>query len=969
MREVKFTTCYMCACRCGVKAHLEDGEIRFVQGNPAHPVNRGVLCGKGNAAVMKQLSPAKLRAPMLREPGAPRGAGRFREISWDEALRILSERLGKIRATDPNRLAFFTGRDQMQALTGLWARQFGTMNWAAHGGFCSVNMAAAGLLTAGFSFWEFGEPDWERARMAFLWGVAEDHSSNPLKLGLAELKNRGAKIVAVNPVRTGYQAIADEWIPVRPGTDGLLALSIAHALLSRKLVDEEFLIRNTNAPHLILQNPSTAEHGLVARGENGAPLCFDLEKNSTAECVSDSAPALFWEGKLPDGRGAKTVFALMAERLLDEKYSPKAAAQICGVPAGTIERLALEAAAAAFESDVFVPTPWTDCAGKKHPGFVGRPVAMHAMRGISARANGFQTCRAIHLLQALLGAMDAPGSHLAKPPYPKRPPCLPRPAVSRAPNSPLSAPPLGVPRGPEDLAIDENGRPLRIDGAFSWDAPLAMHGAMHMVLANAARGIPHPVDTLMIYMANIAWNSAMNPEAARAALTAKNENGEHRIPFVVVADAFRSETTDYADLVLPDTTYLERRDVLSLLDRPPSDPSGAVDAIRIPICELKRNARPFQEVLVELASRLKFPAFMNQSGSRKFRDYADFIVNYEASPGVGFLSGWRGPNGEHSLRGAPNPRQWEMYEKNECFHRTPLPPSARFMRFANRDYIRFAKSAGWLAEDDDESAMTIELYSETLRRFQLAGEGFGEKIPPDEPRRRRLRENFDPLPFWRGDFSAPESGEDDGGGGGFALHAVTQRPMFMYHSWDSQNAWLRQIADRNPAFLHRGLAESLGIRDGDAVWIESRVGRTAARAKLAEGMRGDLVWTWNAIAKSPGAWGLSPDSREATDSFLMNRLISEWDSEGESGFPNADPVTGQAAWYDLRVSVRRMTAEEEAREFPPMGPGAATESGASTGPGISTGSGVSDSRPDRLRHAVGTPKNIRRPMRDVLLAT
>ena len=942
MREIKYTTCYMCACRCGVKAHLEDGEIRFVQGNPAHPVNRGVLCGKGNAAVMKQLSPAKLRAPLLRRADSPRGAGAFDEITWEAALSLLSGRLEKIRADNPNKLAFFTGRDQMQALTGLWARQFGTMNWAAHGGFCSVNMAAAGLLTTGFSFWEFGEPDWERANLAFLWGVAEDHSSNPIKLGLAELKTRGAKIVAINPVRTGYQAVADEWIAVRPGTDGMLALSMANVLLSRKLIDDEFLARHTNAPHLILQNPKTESHGLVARGENGAPLCFDLEKNAPAECLPEAAPALYWEGTLPDGRRAKTAFALLAERLLDEKHSPRNAEKVCGVSAKTIERLALESAAAAFESDVFIPTPWTDCAGRKHSGFVGRPIAMHAMRGISARANGFQTCRAIHLLQALLGAIDAPGSHLAKPPYPKRVPCLPPPAVSCAPNTPLAAPPLGVPRGPEDLAIDENGNPLRIDGAFSWDAPLAMHGAMHMVLSNAARGFPHSVDALMIYMANIAWNSAMNPDAARAALTAKNENGEYKIPFVVVADAFHSETVDFADLVLPDTTYLERRDALSLLDRPPSEPSAAVDAIRTPIVEPNRNARPFQEVLVDLAGRLRFPAFTNENNAPKFKDYSDFIVNFEAAPGIGFLSGWRGENGNSFLRGAPNPRQWEMYERNESFCRTPLPEGARFMRFANREYIRFAKNAGWLAADDDESAMQIELYSETLRRFQLAGEGFGARVPPDEARRRRLRENFDPLPFWRATMGDETEARP--------LCAVTQRPMFMYHSWDSQNAWLRQIADRNPVFLHRTLAESLGIREGDAVWIESRMGRTAARAKLADGMRADSVWTWNAIAKSPGAWGLTPDSREATDSFLMNRLISEWDAAG--AFPHADPITGQAAWYDLRVSVRKMSPAEELRAFPPLEERAK----------------ISESHPARIRHAVGTPQNIRRPLRDVLLS-
>ena len=158
-QEVKYTTCYMCACRCGIQVTLEDDKIRFIQGNPNHPVNRGVLCAKGNAGIMKQLSPAKLDGPMRRKPGTERGAGEFEPISWDEALDILTARLRHIRETDPKRLAYFTGRDQMQALTGMWAQQFGTINWAAHGGFCSVNMAAAGLYTLGHSFWEFGDPD------------------------------------------------------------------------------------------------------------------------------------------------------------------------------------------------------------------------------------------------------------------------------------------------------------------------------------------------------------------------------------------------------------------------------------------------------------------------------------------------------------------------------------------------------------------------------------------------------------------------------------------------------------------------------------------------------------------------------------------------------------------------------------------------------------------------------------------
>ncbi len=98
-----------------------------------------------------------------------------------------------MRETDPKKLAFFTGRDQSQSLTGFWAAQFGTPNFAAHGGFCSVNMAAGGLYTIGGSFWEFGEPDWEHAKYLMIFGVAEDHDSNPIKTGLASMKGRGVE--------------------------------------------------------------------------------------------------------------------------------------------------------------------------------------------------------------------------------------------------------------------------------------------------------------------------------------------------------------------------------------------------------------------------------------------------------------------------------------------------------------------------------------------------------------------------------------------------------------------------------------------------------------------------------------------------------------------------------------------------------------------------------------------------------
>jgi anaerobic selenocysteine-containing dehydrogenase len=273
--EVRQTTCYMCACRCGINVHLRDGAIRYIEGNRRHPVNRGVICGKGASGIMQQNSPAKLRKPLMRI--GERGAGQFREIEWEEALATATEWLARIRASDPKKLAFFTGRDQSQSLTGYWATQFGTPNFAAHGGFCSVNMAAAGMYTLGGSFWEFGEPDWEKTRLLLMFGVAEDHDSNPIKIALSGMRRRGARFVAINPVRTGYAAIADEWIGIRPGTDGLLVLSLIHELLQAEQIDLDYLGRYTNAAWLVIRAPGAADDGLFARNQGGEPLVLGAD--------------------------------------------------------------------------------------------------------------------------------------------------------------------------------------------------------------------------------------------------------------------------------------------------------------------------------------------------------------------------------------------------------------------------------------------------------------------------------------------------------------------------------------------------------------------------------------------------------------------------------------------------------------------------------------------------------------------
>jgi anaerobic selenocysteine-containing dehydrogenase len=396
-------------------------------------------------------------------------------------------------------------------------------------------------------------------------------------------------------------------------------------------------------------------------------------------------------------------------------------------------------------------------------------------------------------------------------------------------------------------------------------------------------------------------------------LNDRGADGEYRIPFLVVCDAFQSEMTAFADLVLPDTTYLERHDVMSMLDRPISEFEGPVDSVRVPVVPPAGECKPFQEVLIELASRLKFPAFTDKDGSKKYKDYPDFIVRHETEPGsgIGFLAGWRGADGTKSMRGEPNPAQWQRYAENNCVFKHELDPSYRYMRNWNRGYMEWAQRARLRRWGEP---VLIHLYSEVLQRFRLAAQGKWPGRRPPQELAKRVETYFDPLPFY---FSPLEHQVTDLER--YPLAAITQRPMAMYHSWDSQNAWLRQIHTHNYLFINPRTARESGIEDGAWLWVESPWGKVRCMGRYSEAVETGTVWTWNAIGKQPGAWALAPEANEARKGFLLNHLIADEIPGGERSVSNSDPVTGQAGWYDVRVRIYPAAEAGVSPEFRVLG--------------------------------------------------
>ena len=641
-------------------------------------------------------------------------------------------------------------------------------------------------------------------------------------------------MVAINPVRTGYAAIADEWIGIRPGTDGLFVLALVHELLRLGRVDLDYLARLTDAGWLVVDAPGTAERRPL-RARRGGPAARRRRGHRRGRPGggrsrgrgSAASPTL------PDGRRARTVFALLAERYRDARVrargrEPSAAASRPRRSGGSRPRSGTSRSSGRSPSSSHGPTR---AACGMRASSAGRwrctPCA-----GSRRTANGFQTCRALHLLQLLIGSVDVPGGWRYKAPYPR--PCPPGPRPSGrpeeiVPGKPLPGSPLGFPRGPEDLLLEADGRPVRIDKAFSWDAPLAVHGMLQTVIANAWRGDPYPVEVLFLYMANMAWNSAMNPGETMRMLADKDPaTGAYRIPRFIYVDAYHSETVAYADLVLPDTTYLERWDCISLLDRPIGTAHGPGDAIRQPVVAPDRDVRPFQEVLIDLGVRLKLPAFAHPDGEPRYPGgYPDYLVHHQRKPGIGPLAGWRGGQGRRG-RAVARPTTGSS--------RPTSPTAASGSSTCRPRRATSSRSTAPISPGRASWACSTRRHrsrsTSTPRRCSASGsppQGHGAVQPPDS-HRERIRTHFDPLPFWYQPFEQAAFADAD-----FPLHAITQRPMPMYHSWGSQNAWLRQILARNFLYMNRRTGAELGLADGDWVEVTSPHGRTRAQLRLMDG--------------------------------------------------------------------------------------------------------------------------------------
>jgi anaerobic selenocysteine-containing dehydrogenase len=242
------TLCGACHNTCGMLVKVKDGEIVEIKGNPDHPMNRGTLCVKGKAMRELVYSPQRLQRPLKRV--GPRGSGRLQEIEWEEAMEIMASELTRIRDTyGPETLLYSYGAPIMEFQRygfSEFRAQYGTPNQLSSN-LCSWPLTMALESVCGFK----SQPDYETTRLMIMWGgnpwasMRPGHNIAYGKKGLlnpvTDAKRRGVKLIVIDPVYTETVAQADQWVALRPGTDGALALAMLNVIIGAGLYDHEFV--------------------------------------------------------------------------------------------------------------------------------------------------------------------------------------------------------------------------------------------------------------------------------------------------------------------------------------------------------------------------------------------------------------------------------------------------------------------------------------------------------------------------------------------------------------------------------------------------------------------------------------------------------------------------------------------------------------------------------------------------------
>ncbi len=523
---------------CGVLAHIRDGKLVKIEGDPEHPWNHGRLCARVLAMTQYVEHPDRIMRPLKRS--GERGEGRWEEISWEEAFDLIERRMKQIRdESGPESVIFSmgTGRD-----IGPWicmlAYAFGSPNvmFALSGNACyTPRIAALDTVQGDFCVFDAGQwlperydsPEYKVPECMIIWGynIAATCPDNLFGHWIIDLMKRGTKIISVDPRLTFFASRAKYWLQLRPGSDGALALGMLKIIIDEKLYDEAWVRRWTNGPHLLrtdtgkllrqsdLKADGSSENYVAWDEAGGRPVVWNTVDVGYDPSETRIALSGRFHVALADGKSITCTTVWDAFRNRVDTYPLDRVEEITGVPAGDI------AGAARLYA-------------KAKPGAIHWGVAVEMTPGITPLVHAIAT------MWAITGNLDIPGGNVFT-------------------RSAFNAVAYALPGAEGVIKLKNKEQDRTRIGAdrygpfnkFIWRCQT------DTAYEQFFTGKPYPIRGLWVQTCNLLGNIGLDPKGWREALK--------RLDFVVAVDLFHNATTQYADVVLPAATFLEKDGVRS----------------------------------------------------------------------------------------------------------------------------------------------------------------------------------------------------------------------------------------------------------------------------------------------------------------------------------------------------------------------------------------------------------------------
>jgi molybdopterin-containing oxidoreductase family molybdopterin binding subunit len=528
---------------CILKLTVNEGEICKVESTDLPQcADHRCICPRGLSSPRLVYHPDRLKYP-LKRVGA-RGEGKWQRISWDEALDTVASRLLEIKQKyGPEAVYIRRGGSSSVGLFGRimggrFANTWGSSEFETKGYFADGGEPAASLMVLGDSGQGHQCRDHANAKILILWGWNPAETSLRNMKEILNVRDGGTKLVVISPICTPTVAKADQWVPIRLGTDGALALGMLNVILEQGLHDQDYISKHTVGPLLIREdNKMFLREKDVLGGDSDKYMVFDQKSGAPTNVdAANVMPSLSGSYATAKEIICKPAFQLLAERVAE--YPPKRVSEITGVPAETIRSLAIEYATA-------------------------KPAAMKLCNGIARTYHSTMGLRAVYTLGSLTGNIGVRGGGVSTH-HTDYKVALNIPAVTSPPGAP----------GTKDI-------PGTTDGFHGWKA--------------IAEGKPYPIKAFLNRFQNTVQNY-----------------GHHRgyfdifekMDLVVAFDLFMTSTSQYADIILPETSVYEQSDIQL------SEPY----IIRMkPVIEPLYDTRPIFDIWSELGRRVGLGHYFNQT--------------------------------------------------------------------------------------------------------------------------------------------------------------------------------------------------------------------------------------------------------------------------------------------------------------------------------------------------------------------